>query len=97
MEEGMIVVTFDELLDPRAAGKNARTPGALYHFLSVKRQGQGSGELYVSEDMWKRVASLGLKSGDQIALVYSLNKFRGQFEPRLVDVVAVETSVQKAS
>lgn len=83
--EGVILVQFDELMDPRPSEKTGRT----YHFVSVKREGQGTGELYVTEELYKKVRSLALKAGEQFALVFKLNKFKGQFEPRLVDAVRI--------
>lgn len=59
-EEGVITVELDEVLDPRPSGKK---PGVVYHFLSVKRQGQGTAELYVSKEIWEKVKALALASG----------------------------------
>lgn len=89
MDEGTIVVTLDEVLDPREAGANAKRPGTKYHFISVKRAGQGTAELYVSEDIHAKVKQLAAAGVTTLGLVFNLNKFRGQFEPRLSDVVAV--------
>lgn len=85
MEEGTIIVELDELLDPRFSEKS----GKNYHYLSVRREGSGTAEMYISESMYNKVKSLRLLRGAALALRFGLNKFKGQFEARLVDVVAL--------
>lgn len=85
--EGLITVELDEVLDPRTSGPNSRNPGTVYHFLSVRREGQGTAEIYVSADIYNKVKALRPARGAMLGLVYVLNKFKGSFEPRLSDVV----------
>jgi hypothetical protein len=84
MDEGLIEVQFDEVLDPRP-GKEGKT----WHFISVKKPGQGTAELFVTETMYQKVKDLKLSAGDPLGLIFRLSKFRGQFEARLGDVVAL--------
>ncbi len=84
MEEGMIEAQFDELMDPRPGRE-----GKVWHFISVKKPGMGTAEIFISEELYKRISVLRLGSGDHIGLVYKLSKFQGKFEPRLSEVVAL--------
>ena len=84
MEEGMILVELDELLDPRLSA----TTGKNYHYLSVRREGSGTAEMYISESIYNKIKALRLARGAMMFLQFALNKYKGQFEARLVDVQA---------
>ncbi len=85
LEEGQITVQFDELLDPRPNGKK---PGSFYHFVSVRKAGQGTAELYITKEVYDLIRALRLDSGAPMLLTFGLNKWNGQFEPRLLAVSA---------
>ena len=82
-QEGVIAVQLDDVLDPKISKKT----GNPYWQISVKRPGVGTGDLFVSEEVYKKLKSAGAKTGDALALVFKLHKFGGTMETRLSDVV----------
>lgn len=77
--EGQFAVTMDELLDPKVSKKTDKP----YYQISVRRTGQGVGEMFVTEDIYKQLKAAGAKMGDDLLLTFKMVKFGGQFETRL--------------
>lgn len=80
--EGVFAVTFDDLLDPKTSKE-----GRPYWQLSVKRQGQGTGDMFVTEELYNKLKAARLQPGAPLALVYKLLRIRGSMDARLEDVV----------
>ena len=83
--EGQIAVILDEILDPKISKKT----GNPYFQISVKRAGQGTGDLFVTEAIYTKLNAAGAKAGDTLGLIFNLQKFSGTMEARLSDVVFV--------
>lgn len=77
--EGVFAVELDELLDPKTSQKT----GKPYYQISVRRKGQGVGDMFVNEEIYNRLKAVGAKAGQQLAVVYRMVKLGGTMETRL--------------
>ena len=59
------------------------------HNLEITVPERGTGDLYVTEDAYLGIKSLGLSDGDEVELTFDLDAFRGQISPRLAGVSPV--------
>lgn len=51
------------------------------HNIEVKVPGEGTGDLYVSEDVFRQAQALKLKDGEEIEVLFGARVFRGQVTP----------------
>lgn len=84
----LILVEMDELLDPFESGPRSAKPGTPYYKVSIRAPGQGVGETFVTEPVYRQLARMGLGRGDAFYLVFTLYKRQGMLEPRLTGVQA---------
>lgn len=77
--EGVFAVELDELLDP----KDSKKTGKPYYQISARRAGQGVGDMFVPEDIYKQLKAAGVKTGQRLLVVYKMVKFSGTLETRL--------------
>lgn len=58
----------------------------IAHNLELTIPERGTGDLYVSEDAYNGIKTLGLKDGDEVELTFDLDAFRGELRTRLAGV-----------
>lgn len=77
---------FAELDEVYAEKKSAKT-GKPFYMAAFRREGVGTGDMFVSEDVHRRLR--GLTRGDHVLLTFTLSKREGQLQTYLQEVRAL--------
>jgi hypothetical protein len=80
-----IPAEFDTLQAPQHY-TNLKGEPKVAHRVSLFIEGQGTGLLFVGQDVYQAVAALKLKRGASLYIGVTLNLFRGELTARVVSV-----------
>lgn len=80
---------FQQMLRPRPYTNKKTGEQKVAHNVELKVPGVGTGALYVTEDVYQKVAALGLKENQAVEIVFDANLFRGELNTRVTDIRAV--------
>lgn len=62
------------------------------HNLEIKIMGEGTGDFYVSEDVYSSVIDQGVKDGDFLTLVVEPRLFMGRFSFHVVKILPADVA-----
>jgi hypothetical protein len=81
---------FSMLKTPRTYPAKGTGELRTAHNIEIKVLGEGTGDVYVSEDVYRNAMALGLKDGEEIEVNFGARVFRGNVTP-------VVTGIARAS
>lgn len=73
---------FDMLLEPQESKKNGKT----YHYVSLRVDGVGTGQLYVTKEQYDLIRKSDLKRGDVVLVKTRLHLWQGKLEAQVVGI-----------
>lgn len=77
---------FSMLKNPRTYFAKGTGEQKVAHNIELKVPGEGTGDLYVSEAVYKQAAALGLKEGEEVEVQYGARVYRGSLDTVVIGI-----------